>query len=369
MAIGLARGLQDGPRLQNDGQGLIGIGYWINQAGLDYVIEGINDPPTLIQALVNNGDIERESYSIYLNDERNGTGSIIIGGTDATKYEGELVALQTLQDPDGGDQEVTMYTHFEVALTGISIEDEDGRRLLTEPDFAEPGLLDSGTTITYVPASIYQAIAQGFGVTAGTIPCHYRNSDAALVYQFGGSDGPEIRVPLRSLIDLEDDRAYPYQDDDNTEACFFLMDQIDEPFVMLGNSFMRSGYFVYDLENHLVAIAQVAANVSESEPTAIPSGTEIPGCTSTNTYTIANRVATPTVEDLLPTRFPSDYVPAEPTFALGDVGEPGSGGSGSGSGSGSSSGGGDEDAASGVRALAWQAALGASFVALTVGLL
>jgi hypothetical protein len=370
MAIGLARGLQDGARLVNDGQGLVGIGYWINQAGLDYVIEGLNDPPTLIQALVNNGDIERESYSIYLNDERNGTGSIIIGGTDATKYEGELVALQTLQDPNGGTEEYTQYTHFEVALTGISIDDENGRRLLSEPDFAEPGLLDSGTTITYVPASIYQAIAQGFGVTAGTIPCHYRNSNAALIYQFGGSDGPEIRVPLRSLIDLEDDRAFPYQDSDNTEACFFLMDQIDEPFVMLGNSFMRSGYFVYDLENHLVAIAQVAANVSESDPTAIPSGTEIPGCTSTNTYTIANRVATPTVEDLLPTTFPNDYVPAEPTFALGDVGEPGSGGSGDSSGGSSSGGGGgDEDAASSVRALAWQAALGAGFVALIVGLL
>jgi len=360
MAIGLARELQDGPRLINDGQGLVGIGYWINQAGNEYLATEINDPPTLIQALVNQGDIERESYSIYLNDVNNGTGSIIIGGTDATKYEGELVALQTLEDPNGS--QLTNYTHFEVALTGIGIEDDDGKRWLTDPDFAEPGLLDSGTTLTYVSSSLYQAIAQGFGVTAGFIPCHYRNSNAALVYQFGGADGPEIRVPLNALIDL--DNAFRYEDDDATDACYFLMQQFEEPFVMLGNSFMRSGYFVYDLENHLVALAQVAANATEDDPIAIPSGTEIPGCTSTNTYTISNRVASPTVEDLITPTLPRSIVPATPTFALGDVAES-SGGSGSGSGSGSSSGG-DEDAAPSVRVAGYAMVVVGAVAALMV---
>merc|ERR1712098_761708 len=136
--------------------------------------------------------------------------------------------------------------------------------------------------------------------------------------------------------------GFRYEDDDATDACYFLMQQFEEPFVMLGNSFMRSGYFVYDLENHLVALAQVAANATEDDPIAIPSGTEIPGCTSTNTYTISNRVASPTVEDLITPTLPRSIVPATPTFALGDVAER------SGSGSGSSSGG-DEDAAPSVR--------------------
>lgn len=351
MAIGLAHRLQDGPRLQNDGQGLVGIGYWINQAGLDYLATEVNDPPTLIQALVNQGDIERESYAIYLNDVNNGTGSIIIGGTDANKYEGELVALQTLQDPRGSD--ISNYTHFEVALTGIGIDDEDGLRWLTDPDFAEPGLLDSGTTLTYVPASVFSQISAGFGLTGGIIPCHYRNSNAALVYQFGGEGGPEIRVPLRALIDLDDTSPLDYEDDDNTPACFFLMDQFEEPFVMLGNSFMRSGYFVYDLQNHVVAVAQVAANATVDEPTAIPNGTDIPGCTSTNTFTISNRVVSPTVEDIITPSIPRSIVPASPTFALGDM----DAAAGSGSG-----GGGGEDAATGLRATGWSVAALAGLV-------
>lgn len=348
VAIGLARSLQDGPQLENDGQGLVGVGYWINQAGLDYLATEFNDPPTMIQALVNQGDIERESYAIYLNDVNNGTGSIIIGGTDANKYEGELVALQTLQDPEGSD--LTNYTHFEVALTGIGIDDEDGLRWLTEPDFAEPGLLDSGTTLTYVPASVYQSISQGFGVTAGFIPCHYRNSNAAIVYQFGGTDGPSIRVPLRALIDLDDTSPFAYEDDDQTPACYFLLDQFEEPYVMLGNSFMRSGYFVYDLENHVVAVAQVAANATVDDPTAIPAGSEIPGCTSTNTYTISNRVVSPTVEETIAPTIPQSVVPASPTFALGDLE---GGGSGDGNGGSGGSGGGEEDAAAGLRVKGW----------------
>ena len=351
VAIGLAESLQDGPRLVNDGQGLVGIGYWINQAGLQELATPgtLNEPPTLIQALVNNGDIERESYSIYLNDVQNGTGAIIIGGTDANKYTGDLVALQTLEDPNNP---VTNYTHFEVALTGIGIDDENGLRWLTDSSFAEPGLLDSGTTITYVPASIFQAVAQGFGASQGLIPCHYRNSAAALVYQFGGRDGPVIRVPLAALIDLDDATGspYDYEDASNTPACFFLMDQFEEPYVMLGNSFMRSGYFVYDLENHVVAIAQAAVNATRDDPTAIPSGTEIPGCSSTNSYTITNRVASPTAEDLIyPTGRPRSFVPVSPTFALGDL----EGGTGGGSSGGSGGSGGGNEGGADMVGLGW----------------
>lgn len=103
MALGLATSLQDGAALKNDGQGLVGIGYWINQAGVDILATAINEPPTLVQAMVAKGDINRESYSVYLNDVENGTGSIIFGGVDSNQYTGDLVALQTIPDPEIGE--------------------------------------------------------------------------------------------------------------------------------------------------------------------------------------------------------------------------------------------------------------------------
>lgn len=340
MAIGLATTLQDGPQLRNDGQGLVGIGYWANQAGLSVTSNTLNDPPTLVQALVNKGDIERESYSIYLNDVNNGTGAIIFGGVDANQYEGELVALQTLPDPD--PDALFNYTHFEIALTTVSIEDADGLRPLTTSNWSEPANLDSGTTITYLPPEIYSAVAAGFGATAGIIPCRNRNSNAALIYTFGGEGGPTIRVPLRDLIGLDSLGLY---DDRSTEGCSFLVDQTDQPYVLLGNSFMRSGYFVYDLENHVVAIAQVKNNATKDDVTAIPSGTTIPGCTSTNAYVIEGRDATPRAVETVVESVPPTLLPAEPTFALGDL---------------SGGGGGSGNAAGGRLAvgLGWQAVVG-----------
>ena len=51
--------------------------------------------------MVLNGDIDRESYSLYLNDQANGNGVIIFGGVDTTKYTGDLVALQVLPTNNG----------------------------------------------------------------------------------------------------------------------------------------------------------------------------------------------------------------------------------------------------------------------------
>lgn len=124
------------------------------------------------------------------------------------------------------------------------------------------------------------------------------------------------------------------------------MDEFTEDFVMLGNSFMRSGYFVYDLENHVVAIAQAAPNATKEDITSMePSGTEIPGCTITNTFTMpARRAATATVDDVVSQTLGTfnGAIPS-PTFALGDLeagANNGNGGGSSSSGGGSNSNGG-----------------------------
>ena len=124
-------------------------------AGLEYLQSNDGSaPPTLVQAMVLNGDIDRESYSLYLNDQANGNGVIIFGGVDTTKYTGDLVALQVLPTNNG----YSRYSAFNVALTGISIQDDSGTRLLTDDNWQTPALLDSGTTITYLPPVVFNAI-------------------------------------------------------------------------------------------------------------------------------------------------------------------------------------------------------------------
>jgi hypothetical protein len=105
---------------------------------------------------------------------------------------------------------------------------------------------------------------------------------------------------------------------------------------------MRSAYFVFDLANNQIAIAQAANSSSSSggSVVAISSGTDIPGCSSTNTFSfvassIASSEAGPDAgETSAPSASGTSFVEVTPTFDLGAAAEA----TGSGSGSASASG-------------------------------
>ena len=98
-------------------------------------------------------------------------------------------------------------------------------------------------------------------------------------------------MPLTELISeqLSDDSSYA----DGTPACSVNFagggEDPNTSGIILGDSFLRSAYVVYDLENRIIAIAQ--AKLDNSPPinsaaiTAIPSGTALPGVTRTVTVT------------------------------------------------------------------------------------
>jgi hypothetical protein len=285
MTLGLATFVGNGTNdMFNDGHGLVGVGYQTNSRSFAAASAANLSAPTIVQAMVENKDIDRISYSLYLNTQESGEGAVIFGGVDPTKYEGDLVALQVIPNADG------IYDEFNVALTGIAFIDETGPHMLTKDDFAVPILLDSGTVSQDLPADVFSQISQGLGLVQGAVPCSYANTVGAVVYYFGGEGGPNITVPLSAMLD-------PPQAgntfEDGTPACALYMGAVEEGgSLILGDSFMRSGYFVYDLENNLVALAQAKLNVTHEAITAIPSGKEIPGCTSTNTLLVSAAAAT-----------------------------------------------------------------------------
>jgi hypothetical protein len=81
---------------------------------------------------------------------------------------------------------------------------------------------------------------------------------------------------------------------------------------------MRLGYFVYDVQNNQIAIAQ--ANLKQtttSALTAIPTGTSIPGCSSTNTLIISNENVPPAPPP--PSTVATATNPGTLTFDLGSA--------------------------------------------------
>ena len=323
--FGLANNLTDGPILHNTGSGLVGIGFQSNSGASSLFQDG--KAPTIVSAMVKAGIIARQAYSLVIGSAAAGSGSVIFGGVEPSLYTGPLVALPLLPGKNGN------ITEFLVALTGVSINDLNGTRSLTDDSFVAPVLMDSGTTVQNLPAAVVDAINGGFGVTTqsdqsqrGLIPCTRAKANVSLTYHFGGQDGPTITIPLSSMTKSQEASNTTFDDGEN--ACYFgvVKPLPGSDTIIFGDVFMQSGYFVFDLENNQLALAQAATSPSAGSVTAIPTGTEIPGCSSTNTYSYTGSAVTDSAAtDGGPAASSTDsggstsVLPVSPTFDLGSV--------------------------------------------------
>jgi hypothetical protein len=260
------------------GTGIMGIGFAANEATSDKY-------SSLVQSMVSQGLIASQVYSLYLDDLKSSTGSIIFGGVDSAKYRPPLIALPL--QPDSSSHTVDSFT---VALSGVSGTGSSGNTTsFTADSFVLPVVLDSGTTITYLDDATTGAIYDAFGVlqdSAGDalIDCALKQSSASISFAFGGAGGPVIKVGLDQLIfDVDSGGFGPTSDSPFGSTCAFGIQSGSGPdLFLLGDSFLRSAYVVYDLDNNEVALAQTDFEASTSSVVAVPAKAEsIPGVSRT----------------------------------------------------------------------------------------
>ncbi|RYP41386.1 hypothetical protein DL767_001024 [Monosporascus sp. MG133] len=244
--------------------GLLGIGYSTNVAARDPY-------PNIIDLLEEQGLIAIRAYSLWLNAYSADIGTLLFGGVDTEKFVGELIAVPILPDSRTG-----IYHSFAVTLSSLVLNYTDGNTdiIIQQP---MPVILDSGTTLTYLPRRIAYNIFSALGAVDDTlytglvyIDCAYLRSGLTFDFQFGGRSGPLVRVPVNEVV-LDNIGEYvemglpippgmPFADD----VCSFGIHPADQGIYLLGDTFLRSAYVVYDLENHVVAMAQAHINSSRS---------------------------------------------------------------------------------------------------------
>jgi Eukaryotic aspartyl protease len=261
------------------GLGIMGIGY---SAGESIVaVDPTAVYPNIIDQLRNQGFINTRAYSLYLNDLNADSGNILFGGIDTNKYTGDLIGLPVQPDANSGG-----FTSFTVAFTALSVMDASGNSQLTRDNIAIPAILDSGTTNTYLPDDLANAVLQGVGVTTSEIfgnvvSCQLANESATFVFEFGGKGGATINVSLSQFVSplVTSDGSQPTFDD-GTEACSFGIDGAGENPVLFGDTFLRSAYVVHDLDNNQIALAQARFDVPDAKIVEITKGDAIPGVVS-----------------------------------------------------------------------------------------
>jgi len=273
-------------------QGLLGIGYALNEASnSDDPYTTVNEAfvyPNIIDALVSQKLIEINAYSLYLDDLDASTGNIIFGGLDSDKYHGDLVQMPIVPTTlrNGSD----VYAEFGVALTSFAVGGKD----ITPAGSPPAAILDSGTSLTYLPDTLVADIVTAIGgyddsgyYGTGFIfaDCDQISTTKSFDFGFGGTDGSDsvtIKVPYSEMI-IEPSKfgfslaGYIPTDINFTNVCILgIIPATSEPYI-LGDTFLRSAYVVYDLKNNVVALAQTNFNSTSSsivdftaDQTAIP---------------------------------------------------------------------------------------------------
>ncbi|KAK6348138.1 hypothetical protein TWF718_005952 [Orbilia javanica] len=278
LTMGLAKRAKQVPT------GIMGIGYRENEA-IYAQTGGRNSYPNIIDLMVNQSLINTRAYSLFLDDKDAATGNILFGGYDTEKFFGDLALLDIQPD------ENQVVSSFIVAWTGFSITTEnDGEVALTTKDFDQPAYLDSGTTLTVLPSQIANQLIDAAGAiydeSSGIylVPCDVGTANATLNYQFGGADGPTIKVPFSELVLPIRDSNGDFLQSGGIQYCLFGIKPGDVGDILLfGDTFLRSAYVVYDLDGQKIGIAQ--ANTDSTRSNIV----EITGPIVSAASTVANQ--------------------------------------------------------------------------------
>ncbi|KAL8295459.1 hypothetical protein RB597_008712 [Gaeumannomyces tritici] len=279
------------------GTGILGVGFSTHVAAPEQY-------PNIMDELVRQGLIPAKAYSLWLNDRRSPSGRILFGGVDTAKFIGALGVLPLIPDVSTG--KITSFT-VNLASMSIAFSNKTISEVPTRNASGVPALLDSGTTLSYLPAGMAEKVFRTTGAhtdtrAAGTgltfVDCKQLDSERGLNMFFsfrgpgvngGAEETTTIRVPVHEMV-LDVIRGalehlvpgnMPFAPRDTcllgiqSTAGFASVasDLARSEWTLLGDTFLRSAYVVYDLDHKQVGLAQANLNATDSKVTELSNST------------------------------------------------------------------------------------------------
>lgn len=201
--------------------GILGIGYGkgIGTSYLNFVDHLRAQNVTRVKA-----------YSLALGSKDAQEGVVVFGGVDMSKFAGRLAKVPIVppaESPDG-------VPRFWVEMKSLSNTAPDGVNTVYDGGDM-PVFLDSGSTMTLLPANLASAVARDFGAEAPDangfyrIDCSLTTTNGTLNFAF---DGVTVKVPYKELT---------REVASNPPSCFLGIMASDR-FTLLGDTFLRSAY-------------------------------------------------------------------------------------------------------------------------------
>ncbi|KAI7777356.1 acid protease [Diaporthe eres] len=241
-------------------------------------ILGLSPPPSILDiryslvldSMISQGFISSRAFSLDLRSVDSPNGSLIFGGVDTGKYTGSLAKLPIVDPADTPSGAVRYW----VNLTSVGLTLPNGTSgLLASGEM--PVFLDSGGTFSRFPNETFFAIGDAFpravwNETIGyyLVDCDEADQTGSVDFGFGeDEDEKVISISYKDFI----------WNPSNQGQCALGI-QIDNEEPVLGDSFLRAAYVVYNQDNanlHLAQAEDCDENIIPigSGPDAVPSST------------------------------------------------------------------------------------------------
>lgn len=239
-------------------------------------------------ALAASGITKSPAYSLWMDDINANTGTILFGGVNKANYVGNLQTLPVVPV-------YNQYYSLAIALTEVIVQ-TGGKSTTTKTSLPVAVSLDTGSTLCSLPQDLLNDIIKPLNGTldeknrAVYVDCGLMKSNNNVTFSFSGA---QVAVGLSQLI-LES--AYPSWP---SNSCMFGITPSYPGINILGDTFLRSAYVVYDLDNNEISLANTNFNPGKDDILEIGTGTApVPGATlvpSAISTATGNGAATATV--------------------------------------------------------------------------
>ncbi|KXS99928.1 hypothetical protein AC578_906 [Pseudocercospora eumusae] len=250
--------------------GILGIGYAANEVQVAYGGKAYANLPV---SLRDQGYINSLAYSFWLNDLMADEGELLFGGVDTAKYSGDLVSLPVIATKG-------VYREFTIELTAVGLSGDPEEFSATSREIH----LDTGASLSYLPDDTTQAIWNRLGARyleeygVAIADCSLAATDDTIDFRF--SNDLTIQVAMREMV-------IPLSTGLGVDVCFVgvlpaarsPLSTSDRQYLILGDTFLRSAYVVYDLQNNEISMAQTFFNTTDSNVMEIANGTDMPSGT------------------------------------------------------------------------------------------
>jgi hypothetical protein len=171
-------------------------------------------------------------FAFHLQDET-GTGELTIGGTDSSKYSGEIIYAAVTSD-----------TYWEVALTSITAS---GTTYVSSTSC----IVDSGTSLIVGPSAGISSLMSGIGASYSSSEGLYYVPTSSV------SSLPDIKITLGNSVTLTITPSNYILGESGSDT-FLGFEGSSVSFWILGDVVMRPFYTVFDITNNQVGFAELA---------------------------------------------------------------------------------------------------------------